>query len=132
MTKIDSIPEALCHHCGRPLLFGRSDRKFCNDTCRNTFNRELRKKKLAEESIPDQIIKLLKKNYALLLRFNPSQNNEVIVDRYQLHKAGYAYNYFTGRDQLPDGEIRYRCFDQCWVDLEYGLVKLGVIEPDAT
>ena len=50
-----------CENCGKPL-FGRTDKRFCNDGCRNVFNR----KKTAvlrggdHENIP-QIFRIIKK-----------------------------------------------------------------------
>ncbi len=34
----EAAQQRLCKQCEKPLL-GRSDQKFCNDSCRNNFNK---------------------------------------------------------------------------------------------
>jgi hypothetical protein len=38
-----------CAECGKGL-FGRTDKRFCNDTCRNGFNRKLRAEEKARDN----------------------------------------------------------------------------------
>jgi predicted nucleic acid-binding Zn ribbon protein len=61
-----NTPTAVCGDCGKEIK-GRSDKRFCDDTCRNNFNR----KKWQAEQIPIsedalEIIRIIKKNYQLL------------------------------------------------------------------
>src|SRR5690606_5358857 len=62
-----SSPEKQCQQCGRPLK-GRTDKRFCNDDCRNNFNRAKRRKitDQAPDTIPE-IIRIIKRNYQILL-----------------------------------------------------------------
>ena len=122
--------EVHCLNCGKTIFGGRSDRKFCNDSCRNTYNRLQRRSMpvTQEEILQEKVISALKRNHALLVKFTPSQNESVIIDAYRLHKAGFCYNYFTGCKERPSESNRYYCFEQYWSQLEYGLVEIGFDE----
>jgi len=39
MAKQTENPDKTCENCGKSL-YGRTDKRFCNDNCRNTYNRE--------------------------------------------------------------------------------------------
>jgi len=127
---MDLPEEATCHFCHKVLYGGRSDRKFCNDTCRNAYNRNRRKAEAAyvSESQQELIIRVLKRNYRILEKFNPLHQYSVIADRTEMHGLGFFFNYFTGCEQLADGTLRYFCFEHYWEEREYGLVELGVDE----
>jgi predicted nucleic acid-binding Zn ribbon protein len=54
MTRQTQNPENTCENCGKPL-FGRTDKRFCNDNCRNTYNRQktLLEQKKAHDNLPE-------------------------------------------------------------------------------
>lgn len=55
-----------CQHCHK-VLHGRSDQRYCNDTCRNTFNRLKRQQdKIADHQNTPKIIRIIKNNYEIL------------------------------------------------------------------
>ncbi|MCR8560462.1 hypothetical protein KXD93_22600 [Mucilaginibacter sp. BJC16-A38] len=118
-----------CHYCNRELFGGRSDKRFCSDICRNAFNRERRKDeaRLFGEDVREQILKTIKKNYALLLKFNPMGESFRIVDRQAIYLKGFNFRYFTSCKKV-DNDLIYFCFDYGWRDLEYGLIELFVDE----
>lgn len=122
--------DVTCHYCNRVLHGGRTDRKFCNDTCRNAFNRERRKadERLFGDDIQERIFKIIRKNHALLVKFNPLQENDHVANREALYQAGFNFEYFTSADTGSDGKLRRYCFEQNWVELDYGLLLLGVNE----
>ncbi len=120
-------PERLCRECGRKLL-GRADQRFCNDTCRNTYNRQ-EKRRLAAETADfteETVITILKNNHLLLRSFNKNQVVECFVDKEKLYKAGFNFNFCTGCYLETDGKLRYYCFEQTWQELPYGMLELGV------
>nr|WP_121271761.1 hypothetical protein [Pedobacter schmidteae] len=66
-----------CEFCDKPL-HGRSDQRFCNDTCRNTFNRNIRKgERIPPHPNTKEIFEILQKNYEILKK---DSHPEVIVD----------------------------------------------------
>jgi predicted nucleic acid-binding Zn ribbon protein len=59
--------ERLCLDCGKAVK-GRTDKKFCDDNCRNSYNNHLKN----ENGLVFKRINLaLKKNRTLLAKFNP-------------------------------------------------------------
>jgi hypothetical protein len=121
---------ARCAHCNKVMNGGRSDRKFCNDICRNTHNREKRREEasLAGEDVAEAIIRIIRKNYALLQKFNRADEQYKIVDRLAIYQKGFNFMYFTST-KVISGDRYYFCFDHGWHDLDYGLIEL-IIDPD--
>lgn len=71
MEPIQSKQHKTCQYCEK-ILHGRSDQKFCNDTCRNTFNREKRAaEKVEENANTPEIFRIIKRNYQILKRKFP-------------------------------------------------------------
>lgn len=63
MAVLKSEAVTRCENCGKEL-FGRTDKRFCNDGCRNQFNREkaVREQQKAQDNLPE-ILKIIQKNY---------------------------------------------------------------------
>ena len=58
------IKKTFCEYCGKDIK-GRSDKRFCDDNCRNTFNH---KKKIPDNEVYAPVVNILKKNRAILLK----------------------------------------------------------------
>ena len=56
-----------CKSCEEPLV-GRSDKKFCDDQCRNTFNSKIKRE---NEELIIRINKNLRLNRKILKQLNP-------------------------------------------------------------
>jgi len=110
-------PKKTCEMC-KTVLHGRSDQRFCNDTCRNSFNRikrEMEKVSLPSEAV--EIIKIIKRNYQILKSEIPGQ----VIDKYgtiqcnadTIVKNGLNLKYFTS--SFGGGEDKWYCvFDRCY------------------
>jgi len=123
----DTSENAKCHFCHKELHGGRTDRRFCNDNCRSAFNRLKKKEEiigLGETEI-DQVIKILKRNYALLREFNKSDEQGKIIDRELIYKKGFNFMYYTSC-KVIDHEMYYFCFERGWRDLDYALIELSI------
>ena len=79
-----------CLEC-QEILHGRSDKKFCGDYCRNTYNNKLNSE---SNKTVRKINKTLKRNYTILK--SNFQNQEKIVSKTNLVNLGFDFNYFTG------------------------------------
>jgi len=116
--------ERFCLDCG-VLIRGRSDKKFCDDQCRNNYNNRLNS---ADNSVVKKINSCLKRNRDVLLRLNPTGKNR--VSRGKLLESGFNFKYFTHTYGNSRGNVYYFCY-------EYGYLKLGgdeyllVKSPDA-
>jgi len=107
--------EKHCENCNRPIYHGRTDRRFCNDGCRNSFNR----KKTAESAIADhenlpEIFRIIKNNYAILKTFNIPADTEVTAwfeDKKDLVDSGYNFKFLTSSFTDSSGNIFRCCFE---------------------
>lgn len=103
----------LCLNCQRPLK-GRSDKKFCDDHCRNNHNNKQNGKKT---NLIRNINNILSKNRRILESFLPDGEEMKKTTRPQLWNAGYNFKHFTHQYQNPKGQI------YCFV-YEYGYLPL--------
>lgn len=78
-----------CLDCGEPII-GRSDKKFCNDQCRNNYNNQLNSDSTA---LVRNINNHLRKNRRILAELNP--NGKISVHKDKLANLGFNFNYFT-------------------------------------
>src|ERR1700743_2468050 len=105
-----NIPTAACEDCGKDIK-GRSDKRFCDDTCRNNFNR---KKRQAEQAPIDdealEIIRTIKRNYQLIKSKDLAADIIISQPVEGLFKKGFNANYFTSTRKV-DGELYRFCFE---------------------
>jgi hypothetical protein len=97
-----------CLACDRPIK-GRSDKKFCDDSCRNNYNN-----RLYSYSVPvvRNINNILRKNRRILEELLSGLEKKVlVVERKKLVEKGFQFEYFT-EQFLPDKkEQYYYCYD---------------------
>ncbi len=93
-----------CLYCGT-LLNGRTDKKFCDDGCRNTYNNSVR---LNDEKYLSQINYILRKNWKILKQFYKSRYNTVEV--ISLVCEGFAFEYHT-HGRICDGKAYFFCYE---------------------
>lgn len=103
-----------CHCCGQ-VLYGRSDKKFCDDGCRNTFNNQ-------QNSIQNKEMRsinmVLKRNRAILIAKLPEGKKQVKVPKEQLLVMGFNLRYMTHQLVLPSGLTAQFCYELGLVILE--------------
>jgi len=101
-----------CLQCEKKLS-GRSDKKFCNDTCRNLYNRN--RKKNAPEWRSDKeegIIKAIKKNYDILKNASTFKTFPFTYSRHEMLDQGFHFKFHTSiRENKSNHEIYYFCFE---------------------
>lgn len=106
-----------CNHCGKPLL-GRSDQSYCNDTCRNTFNRKKRQeiKSSYNPEIPE-IIKIIKRNYEILKSLPSMVESKVkdYIPRDVLKEHGVDTRFYTSTYVDHEGKIWHCVFERCYL-----------------
>lgn len=112
--------ERACPECGDKIV-GRADKKFCSDSCRNTFNNSQNKDSV---NIMRTINNRLRKNYRILEALNPEEKTK--VSKTKLDSAGFNFNYFTSLYTTKAGTVYYFVYNQGYLPLEndfYALVK---------
>lgn len=93
-----------CMQCGQ-TLFGRRDKKFCNDFCRNTYNNHLNKENVEVIRITNN---KLKKNHKILK--NLVEVSKMNVTKTELELLGFDFNLVTSFD-FSDGIIFRKVYD---------------------
>ena len=106
--------QKICEYCYKPL-HGRSDMRFCNDTCRNTYNRHKRTaEKVKEHENMPEIFRIIKRNYEILKRGweRPMEENESIMkDTTELIAKGFNPKFFTSITTEKNGMTWYCIFE---------------------
>ena len=109
-----------CPECGDKII-GRTDKKFCSDGCRNTYNNRMNKD---QKNLMRNINNRLRKNWRILEQLNPDHKTK--KSRAQLIALGFDFNYFTSIYTTKAGTSYYFVYDQGYLPLEndfFALVK---------
>lgn len=106
-----------CLECGQPIN-GRSDKKFCDDGCRNAFNNKQNKD---STNLMRNINNLLRKNYRILSELNFVEG-KAKVRKTKLSEDGFSFDYFTNLKTYKNGAvykfvygIGYKELDDDWL-----------------
>lgn len=96
-----------CLACGKPLK-GRSDKKFCDDYCRNVYNNQV---KNVDKRIVRNINNALKKNRQILSGLIETEQKTVKVNREKLANLGFKFKWHTHLYTNHKGATYYFCYD---------------------
>jgi len=103
-----------CAECNLPL-YGRADKRFCDDSCRNNYNNRQNSDQI---SIMRNINNTLRKNRRILKSYLGEQG-VVRLKRIQLLQAGFSFQFFTHHYTNDIGQLYY-------FNYEYGYSTLNV------
>lgn len=90
--------KTLCPECGVPIV-GRSDKKYCDDGCRNSYNNKMNRD---QNNFMRNINRIIRKNRKILLQMKQSHKD---LDYLILLHLGFNFSYFT-QCKITDGKIR--------------------------
>ncbi len=107
-----------CLHCNQEF-FGRSDKKFCSDSCRNTFNNQLNSD---TSNLIRNINNVLRKNHRVLTKLNPTGKTKIHRDK--LVAKGFNFQYHTSTYTTKAGKQYVYCYDQGYLALDDGYFAL--------
>lgn len=110
--------DRFCLDCSA-LLKGRSDKKFCDDQCRSSYNNQL---KVENNSYLNKLNKILKKNRDILKAENPEARTK--VKRETLLRKGFDFNYHTHFYVTQKGKTYIFCYEQGYLLLAHEEVLL--------
>lgn len=103
--------------CGQKIL-GRSDKKFCNDGCRNSYNNKHNKD---SSNLMRNINNKLRKNYRILFD-QKFIDGKAKTTRNKLISAGFNFDYFTSLIIYKNGaeyrflyDIGYKLLEDDWI-----------------
>lgn len=116
--------DKICLDCGTSLL-GRSDKKFCGDMCRNSWNNRIYS---SQGLTIRKINRILTKNRLILAGLVPEEKAK--VNRATLARLGFNFHYFTNTSVTRTGNTYYFCYEFGYLELEHDqflLVKRQLI-----
>src|SRR5450432_4066399 len=96
-----------CLACDKPLK-GRSDKKFCDDYCRNNYNNQL--KSMTNNQMRN-INNALSKNRRILEEMLPEGKEKVSSHKEKLLEKGFLFKYVTHLYTTKDGKTYYFCYE---------------------
>ncbi|HRN73837.1 MAG TPA: hypothetical protein PLM81_11960 [Ginsengibacter sp.] len=117
-----SISPMQCLFCGKPVR-GRTDKKFCDDYCRNNYNNRLKSK---TTNLVRNTNNALMKNRRVLESLLPEGEEMGKVHKEKLVEHGFHFKYITHLYTNKKGNTYFFCYDMGYLPLEndwYLLVK---------
>ena len=103
-----------CLACDKPLK-GRSDKKFCDDYCRNNYNNQL--KSMTNNQMRN-INNALSKNRRILEEMLPEGKEKVSSHKEKLLEKGFLFKYVTHLYTTKDGKTYYFCYEYGYLPLD--------------
>ena len=119
MEKADSRN---CPECGDKII-GRSDKKFCSDQCRNTYNNKLNSD--ASNTVRN-INNILRKNRRILQSLT-KQSGKTMVSKDILLSKGFNFTYHTHTYITKKGVNYQFCYEHGYLFLKDKNLYLLVI-----
>jgi hypothetical protein len=115
-----------CLSCQKPLR-GRTDKKFCNDYCRNGFHN---KEKADKSALALRVNSRLQKNRRILHSICNSKNGLICINKEYLLEQGFSFRYFTHIRKDTRGSVYRYCYEYGYLETEKGKILLiGEEEP---
>ena len=111
----------LCLTCSKPIK-GRTDKKFCDDYCRNNYNNQLKSNTI---NLVRNINNALTKNRRILENFF-GKEEMIKTTKDKLLEKGFQFKYITHTYTNRKGNVYFFCYDIGYLPLEndwYLLVK---------
>ncbi|HEX2609266.1 MAG TPA: hypothetical protein VHK91_17920 [Flavisolibacter sp.] len=109
-----SMSEKYCLTCQKPIK-GRSDKKFCDDYCRNNFNNQLH----AETNNTIRTINnTLRKNRRILEELLPDSEKMAKTTKEKLLTMGFQFRFLTHTYKNQKGNSYYFCYEYGYLPLE--------------
>lgn len=95
----------VCLECGHKIRYGRTDKKFCCDSCRNKYNNAQIK---AGRTYKRRVLKALSGNYEILDRLVKAGVSS--MDLFELVNLGFVLDTVTSHRKFRNHD-EYACFD---------------------
>jgi hypothetical protein len=103
-----------CLACGKSIK-GRSDKKFCDDFCRNTYNNQL---KSGDNNYVRSINNSLRRNRRILEELLPETEKMAKTTKEKLLQKGFQFKYSTHSYTNAKGNVYLFCYDYGYLPLE--------------
>ncbi len=108
------VVQKICLTCGKTIR-GRSDKKFCDDYCRNNYNNHL---KAGDNNYVRNINNALRKNRRILTNLLPEKEEMKRISKDTLVQQGFLFKYITHTYTNTRGNTYFFCYDYGYMPLE--------------
>ena len=105
------MDEKQCLECGGNF-FGRADKKFCSDACRNAYHNS---RSGEEEVFMKKVNRILRKNRQILSDQCPG--DKTTMSYIKLASEGLDFSYFTSSYVTKEGKEYRFCYDMGYLKL---------------
>ena len=112
-----------CLECGKEIQYGRTDRKFCSEDCKNKYHNNMHK---YSRSVHIRVLNGIEKNYNILCRLYRSHVPSIDIG--DLIALGFRTEYSTGYRKYKRHD-EYRCFEFKYYITRNRLFGLQKMEP---
>ncbi|XZF13944.1 hypothetical protein ACTHGU_19370 [Chitinophagaceae bacterium MMS25-I14] len=106
--------ERLCLACGETLK-GRTDKKFCDDYCRNAHNN---KQNADNNNFVRRVNNALRRNRRILETIIPAGEEMGKCPRTKLANAGFDFQYYTHQYANKKGNVYFFCYEYGYLPIE--------------
>ena len=104
----------LCLSCSKPVK-GRTDKKFCDDYCRNNYNNQL---KADSSNLVRNINNALGKNRRIMESLFVAGEEMAKTTKDKLLQKGFQFKYITHLYTNKKGNTYFFCYDLGYLPLE--------------
>lgn len=102
-------PSRQCCVCDKPL-YGRSDKVFCDITCKNRYHSDVRRHTKSASAVN---IRILRKNYAILCSLLGNACERFVVKKLKLKELNFNFDVVSGVTQMSFG-LKFDLFEFSW------------------
>jgi predicted nucleic acid-binding Zn ribbon protein len=95
--------ERSCLHC-KGVINGRSDKKFCDDHCRNSYNNQRMRNK---NNRMRNVNNILRRNRNILQKLTPGKTQKNTLKKESVLIHGFLFKYFTHLEEKNNGKIYF-------------------------
>ncbi len=113
--------ERKCQECGTEI-YGRVDKKFCSDQCRNTYNNRTQ---AVQNKYIRKVNYILRKNRRIMEELISNANKNVKrVKRNDLLDKGFNFDYYTNIYSTKTNKYYYFSYEYGYNVLEDGYLAI--------
>jgi hypothetical protein len=108
------LERKICLNCEKTIQ-GRTDKKFCDDYCRNNYNNQI---KAYSNNMIRNISNVLKKNRRILEALLPGTEETAKITKQHMLSQGFQFKYMTHTYTNKKGNTYFFCYDYGYLELE--------------
>ena len=114
----------VCLECGDEIAYGRKDKKFCSETCKNRYHNE---RQHYSRSVRLRVLGALDRNYSVLEKLLRLGISSISIG--DIANMGYNKEFVTSYHKVG-GHNEFRCFDIKYCCSDSKLFHIERIKPE--